>query len=398
MTRNHLRLMARLLATSALLLSGCLNLDPPWARKDANADSIRATGGAMSKPSITGGSRGNAAFGGSASSAGGTMATGGTPAPSSATPVATGGSEMAATSDGDGAIADGEDPPIRAEPDACLSEDVSTPADTPEDVAADVPVMGDAGADIAAADAGPALDSLPDVRDVDEDPAGIVDAGATPDTPQVRSPVAYFPCEKALAASLPDQSGNNRNATLVGTFAFVAGKAGNALSLTPLGAAPGYVALPAGILASATEMTIAAWVKMNINSGWARIFQFGNDTNTFMFLTPNNTYTGKLRFGITKAGTGGEQVVDGDAALPTGAWKHVAVTLGSAGARLYVNGVQVGTSTAVTLRPNDLGSTVDNWIGRSEFPSDPYLDGLIDEFRIYESELSPAEILALFKG
>jgi hypothetical protein len=119
-----------------------------------------------------------------------------------------------------------------------------------------------------------------------------------------------------------------------------------------------------------------------------------------VFLTPKNTYTGKLRFGITKAGyaTGAEQVVDGNAALPTGAWKHVAVTLGSAGARLYVDGVQVGTSTAVTLRPNDLGSTVDNWIGRSEFPSDPYLDGLIDEFRLYGSELSPAEILALFKG
>jgi hypothetical protein len=42
-----------------------------------------------------------------------------------------------------------------------------------------------------------------------------------------------------------------------------------------------------------------------------------------------------------------------------------------------------------------LGDTSNNFIGRSPFTTDPYLDGQIDEFRIYNRVLSPAEIGAL---
>ncbi|HSB02319.1 MAG TPA: LamG-like jellyroll fold domain-containing protein [Anaerolineales bacterium] len=45
-----------------------------------------------------------------------------------------------------------------------------------------------------------------------------------------------------------------------------------------------------------------------------------------------------------------------------------------------------------------LGSTTQNWIGRSEYSSDPYLNGAIDEFRIYSRALSAAEVLALFQN
>jgi hypothetical protein len=72
--------------------------------------------------------------------------------------------------------------------------------------------------------------------------------------------------------------------------------------------------------------------------------------------------------------------------------------LGSAGAVLYVDGVQVGTNTAVTLRPTDLGKTSNNYIGRSQFSADPYLDGDIDEFRVYSRALSSSEIQALASG
>jgi hypothetical protein len=72
----------------------------------------------------------------------------------------------------------------------------------------------------------------------------------------------------------------------------------------------------------------------------------------------------------------------------------VAVVLGVAGALLYVDGVEVGRSASVTLRPADLGAMSANYIGRSHFP-DPYLDGSIDDFRIYDRALSAAEIQAL---
>ncbi len=423
MTRDHLRLVATSFATSAWLLAGCVNLDAPWpdrptidaqggqdAMADPMADTRGSGGGATGKGGGAGRVGGKATVAGSTSSDGGSVSTGGTPATSDTSPDAAGSSEESqagtatpGTEEGganaDAAI-DAAETATAGAPNAAAPTERGMPAGTPQDLAVDIPVARDAGEDATSVELDATPDSPPAARDAGEDPPEIADADAVPDSAPAGGPLVYYPCEQALAALLPDGSGNNRNANLVGTFAFAAGKVGNALSLTPSGAAPGYAVLPTGILSSATEMTIATWVKINTNASWARIFHLGNDTTTFMFLTPNNTTNGKLRFGITTAGyaTGVEQVIDGTAALPTGTWKHVAVVLGSTGGRLYVDGVQVGSNTTMTLRPNSLGKTVNNWIGKSEFATDPYLDGLIDEFRIYDRELSPAEVLALFNG
>jgi glucuronoarabinoxylan endo-1,4-beta-xylanase len=154
-----------------------------------------------------------------------------------------------------------------------------------------------------------------------------------------------------------------------------------------------YVSLPAGIVSPFSNVTIEAWVKLNSTANWSRIFDFGGNTTTYMFLTPQNGTTGKVCFGITTNSAGGEQQTSGLAALSTGAWYHIAVTLNGNSSILYLNGVAVGTNNAVTLKPSSLGSTVNNYIGKSQW-SDPYLNGLIDEFRIYSVALSAAEVAA----
>jgi hypothetical protein len=79
--------------------------------------------------------------------------------------------------------------------------------------------------------------------------------------------------------------------------------------------------------------------------------------------------------------------------LTTGVWHQIAVTLNANTGVLYVDGVPVGTNSAMTLNPLSLGSTGNNYIGKSQWP-DPYLNGGIDEFRIYSVALSSAEIAA----
>ncbi len=215
--------------------------------------------------------------------------------------------------------------------------------------------------------------------------------------------VAYYPCEQATGTVLPDLSGNNNNATLVtgtgGTagYGFAAGKVGNALDFVK--ASQGYATLPTGLLATACEATIATWVYINNTADWQRIFDFGKNQTVYMFLTPSNSVTHTLRFAISTNGNASsyEQVIDGKAALPTAAWNHVAVVLGSGGGILYLNGVQVGTNAALYLRPADLGNAPNYYIGKSEF-SDPYLDGNVDEFRVYNRALDPTEIQALASG
>ncbi|HMP84871.1 MAG TPA: LamG domain-containing protein, partial [Verrucomicrobiota bacterium] len=91
---------------------------------------------------------------------------------------------------------------------------------------------------------------------------------------------------------------------------------------------------------------------------------------------------------------GGEQRINTDATLSANVWYHVAVTLNGNTGILYLNGVQVGITNNMTLRPSSLGNTVNNYLGRSQYAGDAYLNSTFDEFRIYSVALSASEIAA----
>jgi hypothetical protein len=234
---------------------------------------------------------------------------------------------------------------------------------------------------------------------------GTGDAGVGLDGGLSAGLIAYYPCESATGTMLPDSSGHGNNGTLAsgagaaGTgpaYSFAGGELGNALFLSS--ANKGYLSVPPGILASAGEMTIAEWVYLKSNPSWQRIFDFGQDQNVDMVLVSNNNNTGRPRFAISLNGPSAAQVIDGSSTLPTGIWAHLAVVIGPSGGILYVNGQQVGANSSMTLHPADLGSTPNNYFGRSQYASDPYLDGSLDEIRVYDRALTPVEILALARG
>jgi hypothetical protein len=154
-----------------------------------------------------------------------------------------------------------------------------------------------------------------------------------------------------------------------------------------------YANLPAGIVSSLSNCTVMAWVNLNSTATWSRIFDFGNDTATYMFLAPQNGSSGTLRFAITTNSSGGEQQINCASTLSTDAWHQVALTLNTNQGILYLDGVAVGTNTSRTLNPAILGLTTNNYLGKSQW-SDPYFNGLFDEFRIYNAGLSSAEIAA----
>ncbi|MCX7682053.1 MAG: LamG domain-containing protein, partial [Anaerolineae bacterium] len=58
----------------------------------------------------------------------------------------------------------------------------------------------------------------------------------------------------------------------------------------------------------------------------------------------------------------------------------------------------VGTNSNLTLSPSSLGNTTQNWLGRSQYAADAYLDGQLDDFRIYNRALNAAEISSLAAG
>lgn len=199
---------------------------------------------------------------------------------------------------------------------------------------------------------------------------------------------AYLKFDETSGTTAADATGNGWNGTLVNGPLWVAGKSGNAVKLDGTN---DYVALPAGVVTSAS--TVTAWVYLDVVSNWMRIFDFGSGTSTYMYLTPKNGGNGKIRFAIKNNGSS-EQIIEGTSALATGGWHHIAVTLNGVTGTLYVDGVQVGQNTAMTLKPSDMGSTTQNWIGRSQF-ADPYLNGRVDDFRIYTGALTASKIATL---
>ncbi|MEJ2649809.1 MAG: LamG domain-containing protein [Sedimentisphaerales bacterium] len=153
-----------------------------------------------------------------------------------------------------------------------------------------------------------------------------------------------------------------------------------------------YISLPVDILTNCSDFTIATWVKLDTRRQWARIFDVGTDTTTNMFLTEEAS-TGNIRFAVTIGGSGAEEQINGSSPVATGSWQHVAVTLSQTEGKLYVNGSLMGSNT-IHISPYLLGHTNHNYIGKSQY-NDPYLDGQIDDFRIYNYALSSDDIKAL---
>jgi DUF1680 family protein len=186
-------------------------------------------------------------------------------------------------------------------------------------------------------------------------------------------------CQDALAAQVGQQPSIGR----------VAGRFGSAVKLS---GSSQYVALPNAIVNGLTDFTISLWVNLAATTTYSRLFDFGTGTTRYMFLTVN-AGSGP-RFAITTGGSNAEQRISATSQLPTNTWTHVAVTLAGGTGTLYVNGSAVATNSAMTLSPTSVGSTANNWIGRSQY-SDPYLNGSVDEFQIFGHALTAAQVAAL---
>jgi Glycosyl hydrolases family 43/Concanavalin A-like lectin/glucanases superfamily len=158
-------------------------------------------------------------------------------------------------------------------------------------------------------------------------------------------------------------------------------------SVLSLDGSSGYVSLP---LSVGNASTFAAWVKWNGGASWQRIFDFGNDTTNYLFLTPAAN-TGVMRFAITTSGPGGEQQINAPYALPANSWVHVAVTLDGSTGTLYLDGTPIATNNSLTIRPWQT-TPHNNNLGKSQFSADPFFNGRMASFRIFGRALTAAEI------
>ncbi|MDP9034045.1 MAG: hypothetical protein M3O50_04515 [Myxococcota bacterium] len=197
--------------------------------------------------------------------------------------------------------------------------------------------------------------------------------------------VAYYPFDETSGTTAADLSGNGHTALMNGAT-FTAGRRGNAATMDGSGQ---YVSLPIGIVAGLTSCSISLWTNLVTSSSLVHLFDFGIDTTTYISMSSN-------KFAITVGNLAGEERVM-VTTLSAAAWHHVVVTLAGAVATVYVDGRAVKANSSMTLNPSSLGTTTQNWIGKSQDIADAFLNGKVDQFRIYGRALTPAEVQQLFQ-
>lgn len=183
-----------------------------------------------------------------------------------------------------------------------------------------------------------------------------------------------------------DAWGNGQDAMRVGAPAFAPGKHGQAIALN---GTTDYLQVSPR-LGDSTDWSFAGWVFWEGGGNWQRIFDLGDDTTHYLFLSPR-TSGGSLRFAINNGG--GEQQLSAPP-LAVGVWTHVAVTISGNTGKMFVNGLPVATNTSMSINPGDVGTKY-NYLGRSRFSADPLFAGRFDDFRFVSSALTEAQVAAI---
>ena len=170
-----------------------------------------------------------------------------------------------------------------------------------------------------------------------------------------------------------DLSGNNNNGTLVNGTGYNSSGVGSMV----FDGSDDYVNCGNGITTT-TQITVSAWVKLNVNNIFQHIVDSANNTWHLAVLSD-----GRLYFW-----DGGVYHTNGPI-LSTGKWYHVVGVKTATTNDIYVNGI-LGSS----LNSNVSVPTNNVWIGRWQPPGDGRIfNGNISNVQIYDTALSPQQIL-----
>lgn len=144
-----------------------------------------------------------------------------------------------------------------------------------------------------------------------------------------------------------------------------------------------------------TGITIECWIKWGGFGSWGRLLDMGNGSASDNILFATENTSNNLRFEVYQGGS--LQGLSGPTGLVTGRWYHVAVTENASGnTTLYVDGVAVANATI--WLPNNV-SRANCYIGKSNWAADAYLNGSIDEMRIWNVTRTQQEIKSyMFKS
>jgi glucose/arabinose dehydrogenase len=198
--------------------------------------------------------------------------------------------------------------------------------------------------------------------------------------------VAAYGFDEGAGTAVADQSGNANHGATTATSWSAAGRFGGALSFNGTSS---YVSVPdSNSLDLTGAATLEAWVRPaalgTTAKSWRTVLFKHQSMGMKYALYANN---GGSR-PVAQLNVGGERNVAGTSQLALNAWTHLAATYDGAVMRMYVNGSQVATKAQTGAMTASTGALR---IGGNSVWGE-WFSGLIDDVRIYDRALAPAEV------
>ena len=196
----------------------------------------------------------------------------------------------------------------------------------------------------------------------------------------------WLKLDEGIGTTAADASPIGNNGTIHGS-AWVDGKIGKSLSFN--GTASDYVALASAVTLTG-EFTACAWVKLTGLADYHGIF-ISDATNQaskgFRFRV---NATGQIQVIMRNAASASSGGSSAAGLITAGIWYHIAVVGKSAEyLKIYLNGELV--KLLITTQAMD-GPTAAGQVGTSWSPGTESMNGIIDEFRLYDKVLTDAQI------
>lgn len=155
-----------------------------------------------------------------------------------------------------------------------------------------------------------------------------------------------------------------------------------------------YISIPSGFANFTNGITISVWANPTSANNFARFIDFGTGAgaNNIIFYR-GGTGTG-LNYNVID-GAGNSMSNMSYAGLVLNQWKLYTVTVTAGGlATIYINGSSMATASGFA-DPTNVTRT-SNFIGRSNWSSDSYYAGSMDDLRMYNRALSASEVQQLY--
>ncbi|MDJ1499642.1 beta-L-arabinofuranosidase domain-containing protein [Xanthocytophaga agilis] len=200
-----------------------------------------------------------------------------------------------------------------------------------------------------------------------------------------------------------DWSRNNLHAKVQGSgVKFVNdNRFGKVLSLS--GENNTFITIPGEALTELESISISGWIYLRSNQPGQRFFDFGKDATRHFFAAPAGTTTQQEYQAVIIT----EKTTKKGAASPTielNKWVHLVVVIDIPSKSMisYVDSKPVSEAKDIPMELTDVfGKQTKEkllYIGKSLVPSDPYLNALIHDFRIYRVPLTNKQVADIYRN